>query len=40
MKAPDLLFSYAFQQAKAAHEEMLKRIKNFVENNTKPIPHS
>jgi hypothetical protein len=31
MKAPDLLFGYAFQQAEAAHAEMLKRIKNFVE---------
>jgi len=32
MKAPDLLFGYAFNQAQAAHEEMLKRIKEFVEN--------
>ena len=31
MKAPDLLFSYAFQQAEIAPAEMLKRIKNFVE---------
>jgi len=31
MKAPDILFSYAFQQANTAHEEMLKRIKKFVE---------
>ena len=31
MKAPSLLFNYAFQQAQAAHEEMLKRIKIFVE---------
>jgi hypothetical protein len=31
MKAPDLLFSYAFKQAQAAHEELLKRIKEFVE---------
>jgi hypothetical protein len=33
MKAPRLLFGYAFQQAQSAHEEMLKRIKAFVENN-------
>ena len=32
MQAPDLLFGYAFKQAEAAHEEMLKRIKNFIEN--------
>ncbi len=31
MKAPDMLFSYAFQQANTAHAEMLKRIKKFVE---------
>lgn len=31
LKAPDLLFGYVFQQAQAAHEEMLKRIKAFVE---------
>jgi hypothetical protein len=31
MKAPDLLFDYAFKQAQAAHEELLKRIKDFVE---------
>lgn len=31
LRAPDLLFSYAFQQASAAHEEMLQRIKKFVE---------
>lgn len=31
MRAPDMLFSYAFQQANTAHEEMLKRIKKFVE---------
>jgi hypothetical protein len=36
MKAPDLLFNYAFKQAEIAHEEMLKRIKTFVERNTKP----
>lgn len=33
MKAPDLLFGYAFRQAQSAHEEMLKRIKNHVESN-------
>ena len=33
MKAPDLLFGYAFKQAETAHEEMLKRIKTFVEKN-------
>jgi hypothetical protein len=33
MQAPDLLFGYAFQQAETAHEEMLKRIKAFVEAN-------
>ncbi|HMZ08395.1 MAG TPA: hypothetical protein PK078_12315 [Anaerolineales bacterium] len=33
MKAPDLLFGYAFQQAQSAHEEMLKRIKKHVESN-------
>ena len=32
LKAPDLLFSYAFHQANAAHEEMLKRVKKFIEN--------
>ena len=31
MKAPNLLFGYAFHQAQAAHEEMLKRIKSFIE---------
>lgn len=31
MRAPDMLFEYAFQQAKAAHAEMLERIKEFVE---------
>ncbi len=34
MKAPGLLFSYAFQQAQTAHEEMLKRIKVFVESRS------
>ena len=32
LKAPDLLFGYAFKQAETAHEEMLKRIKKFMEN--------
>ena len=36
MQAPDMLFAYAFKQAEAAHTEMLKRIKTFVEANTKP----
>ena len=31
LKAPDLLFGYAFQQAQTAHEEMLKRVKSFAE---------
>lgn len=31
LKSPDILFNYAFQQAQTAHEEMLKRIKAFVE---------
>ena len=33
LKAPDMLFSYAFQQAQIAHGEMLKRIKAFAENS-------
>lgn len=33
MKAPDMLFGYAFKQAKTAHAEMLERIKRFVEQN-------
>ncbi len=32
MKSPDLLFGYAFKQAETAHEEMLKRIKKFMES--------
>ena len=31
IKAPNLLFGYAFRQAQTAHEEMLKRIKSFIE---------
>ena len=31
LKTPNLLFGYAFQQAQTAHEEMLKRIKRFIE---------
>ncbi len=31
MKAPSLLFGYAFKQAQAAHEELLKRIRDVVE---------
>jgi len=34
MRAPDMLFEYAFQEAKAAHAEMLERIKGFVETQT------
>jgi hypothetical protein len=33
MRAPRLLFSYAFKQAQSAHEEMLKRIKAFIERH-------
>ncbi|RPJ22583.1 MAG: SRPBCC family protein [Chloroflexi bacterium] len=33
VKAPGMLFRYAFKQAQSAHEEMLKRIKTFVEND-------
>jgi hypothetical protein len=33
MKSPDLLFGYAFKQAETSHEEMLERIKRFVEQN-------
>ncbi len=31
LRAPNLLFAYAFQQAQNAHGEMLKRIKSFIE---------
>jgi hypothetical protein len=31
MQAPNLLFTYAFQEAQNAHGEMLKRIKSFLE---------
>ncbi len=31
LKAPDLLFGYAFNQARTAHKEMLGRIKRFME---------
>ena len=34
MRAPDMLFEYAFQRAKTAHTETLKRIKGFVETQT------
>jgi len=33
VRAPNMLFGYAFKQAQVAHEEMLERIKTFVENN-------
>jgi hypothetical protein len=32
LQAPAFLFGYAFQQAKTAHEEMLKRVKHFLES--------
>jgi hypothetical protein len=32
IKAPNILFDYIFKQAETAHEEMLQRIKNFMEN--------
>ena len=32
LKAPAMLFGFAFKQAEAAHEEMLKRIRKFIEN--------
>ncbi|MCE9644652.1 MAG: hypothetical protein K8S20_01540 [Chloroflexi bacterium] len=32
LKAPDLLFKYAFSQAQTAHQELLERIKKFVES--------
>ncbi|MBV6397048.1 MAG: hypothetical protein HFACDABA_02652 [Anaerolineales bacterium] len=31
LRAPSLLFGYAFQQAKQAHAEMLKRLKDWLE---------
>ena len=33
ISTPDIFFSYVFKQAETAHEEMLKRIKTFVEAN-------
>ena len=33
IKAPDLLFHYILQQASNSHEEMLKRIKAYVESD-------
>jgi hypothetical protein len=35
MKAPDLLYDYAFKQTESAYDEMLKRIKTFVEGMDK-----
>ena len=35
LKAPNLLFGYAFKQAQTAHREMLKRIKVYVEAQNK-----
>ena len=34
LKAPNLLFGYAFNQARNAHGEMLARIKQYMENET------
>ena len=34
MRAPDMLFEYAFQKTKATYSEMLERIKGFVETQT------
>lgn len=34
LKAPDVLFGYAFNQARNAHREMLGRIKRYMENET------
>lgn len=34
VRAPNILFGYAFKQAQVAHTEMLQRIKTFVENNS------
>lgn len=34
LEAPNLLFGYAFKQAYTAHTEMLKRIKQFMENQS------
>ena len=34
MRAPDMLFEYAFQKTKATYAEMLERIKGFVETQT------
>ena len=31
LRAPSLLFGYAFEQAQSSHEEMLRRIKAYVE---------
>jgi len=36
ISTPDIFFNYVLKQAENAHEEMLKRIKTFVENNAKP----
>lgn len=32
INAPNILFGYVFKQAEVAHEEMLQRIKKFMEN--------
>src|SRR5689334_17788241 len=36
ISTPDIFFKYVLKQAETAHEEMLKRIKKFVEGNPKP----
>jgi hypothetical protein len=36
ISTPNIFFGYVFKQAEGAHEEMLKRIKSFVEDNPKP----
>jgi len=35
ISTPNIFFSYVFKQAETAHDEMLKRIKKFVEGNAK-----
>ena len=35
LKAPDLLFGYAFNQARTSHHEMLTRIKDYLESKVK-----
>ncbi len=35
LKAPDILFNYAFRQAEMAHAETLDRLKRYIEGVTK-----